>query len=290
MTAPPTTPATPPRRADVDLESLIERVEQRLVAREDRLRRGAADLAQDLRRSLRLQRLLLPACAVVLGMAALLSLRRTPAVAGAAAPPGRRPWAQWLALALPLLPARWRDRLGPATTTHLLSLGLPLLARWAGGPPPAALQPAAGVDLARLTGRWFLVGELASPLQPPATEPPEFGLLPRDDGQLDLLQRRVDARGTHGSEARVDPVPGSHGARWRVSHWPEALHGLDWAWSDLVVLHLGETGDDALIGSPSRDTLWLLSRRTAMADEHRAALVQIARDQGFDVKRLRAVG
>ena len=45
--------------------------------------------------------------------------------------------------------------------------------------------------------------------------------------------------------------------------------------------------DEAVIGSTSRDALWLLSRRPRLAPERRQALVQLARDRGFDVERLR---
>lgn len=294
MTQSSTPPTTAPWPAEADLDAQIQRVEQRLIDREARLRHGAAGLARDARRALRPRRLVMPVASAMFGLAALLSLRRRPR--GAPASPGpeapgaglRLPWTQLVGMAWPLLPARWRDRMGPAAATSLLTLGLPLIEQLAGsrasGPPLAAVP---AVDLARVTGRWFLVGELGSPLQPPATEPPELGLLPRDDGQFELLMRRIDPRGTHGSEARVEPLPGSHGARWRVSHWPQALHGLSWAWHELAVLEADDAGEALLLGSPSRDILWLLSRRPELDEARRAATVQIARDQGFEARRLR---
>lgn len=286
---------TPPSRPDEDLDAQIQRVEQRLIDREQRLRHGTAGLMRDLRRALKPQRLALPVASTVLGAAALLSLIRRPQ----AMPPPPRPagtalaglpLVQLVGLAWPLLPQRWRDRMGPATATSVLTLGLPLLQRFIGGPPAPPLAAMPSVDLARVSGRWFLVGELGTPLQAEASEPPELGLLPRDDGQFELLMRRIDARGPHGSEARVDPVPGSHGARWRVSHWPEALQSLSWAWQEMAVLHTDEAGGELLLGNPARDTLWLLSRQPALDATRRQVLVQQARDQGFDLKRLRSYG
>jgi apolipoprotein D and lipocalin family protein len=287
------TPPLPtlPSRPDDDLDAQILRVEQRLVAREQRLCHGAAGLARDARRTLKPQRLALPVASAVLGAVALVSLLRRPAAMPPPARPVRTgalqglPLMQLVGLAWPLLPERWRDRIGPATATTVLTLGLPLLQRLLGGPPKPPLTPVAAVDLGRVTGRWFLVGELGTPLQPPPGEPPEFGLLPRDDGQLDLLTRRIDARGAHGSEARVDPLPGSHGARWRVSHWPEVLRGFSWAWSEMAVLHVDEAGSEMLLGDAARDTLWLLAREPRLDASRRQALVQQARDQGFDLAR-----
>jgi lipocalin len=287
--------STPPSRPDDDLDAQIQRVEQRLIDREQRLRHGTASLARDLRRTLKPQRLALPVASTVLGAAALVSLLRRPRgmpppprpTSGAAA---GLPLMQLVGLAWPLLPQRWRDRMGPATATSVLTIGLPLLQRFIGGPPKPPLTPMPSVDLPRVSGRWFLVGELGTPLQAAATEPPELGLLPRDDGQIELLMRRIDARGTHGSEARVDPIPGSHGGRWRVSHWPEALQGLSWAWQEMAVLHADDAGSELLLGNPARDTLWLLSRQPAMEATRRQTLVQQARDQGFDLKRLHIYG
>ena len=277
-----------------DIDARILHVEQRLMAREARLRAGAQGLAGQLRQSLQPRKLLLPAGGVLLGIAALLSLRRHPRTPPRAPGPVGAlldiPWVRLLGLAWPLLPERWRNRVGPATASSVVTLGLPLVEGLLGSRRARPLATMAKIDLARFSGRWFLVGELPAPLQAQPLQPPELGLLPRDDGQFDLLQRRIDAGGTHGSEARVKAVPGSQGARLRLSHWPEALQFLPWAWIERAVLHVDEAYDEALIGSPDRDSLWLLSRRPALAPERRQALVQIAHERGFAIDKLRFFG
>lgn len=276
-----------------DIEARILHVEQRLVAREARLRQGGQDLAGRLRRTLQPSKLLLPAGSVVLGIAALLSLRRRPASPPAPVPAAAWvdiPWLRLLGLAWPLLPPRWRRRVSPATASSVVTLGLPLVEGLLGRRRARPLTTMSQVDPARLAGRWFLVGELPQPLQAEPLQPPELGLLPRGEAEFELLQRRIDAHGTQGSEARVQVVPGSHGARLRISHWPEMLHFLPWAWIERAVLHVDEAYDEALIGSADRESLWLLSRRPTLADERRQALVQIARERGFAVDGLRFVG
>lgn len=115
------------------------------------------------------------------------------------------------------------------------------------------------------------------------------GLLP-----LSATRRRLMAapRPTSSPENPSDApaVPGSQGARLRVSHWPAVLHSPPWAWNELAVLHVDAGYDEALIGSPSRDSLWLWSRRPQLAADRQQALVQIARDRGFAVERLRFSG
>jgi len=280
----------------VDLETRILLVEQRLVAREARLRRGASGLAREARRQLRPARLLAPAGGALLALLALRSLWRHPAKAEPAAEAQKAhgrladiPWVRLLGLAWPLVPGRWRDRVSPAMASSLVTLGLPLVERLLGSRRARPLQTVDEADVMRLRGRWFLVGELPAPLASEPAEPPEIGLLARDDGQFDLLQRRIDRRGTHGSQALLQAVPGSRGVRFRISHWPQALQGLPWAWSELGLLHVDADYDEALFGSPERDALWLLSRRPALAPVRREALVQIARERGFDVEKLHFV-
>lgn len=299
---------TPPSQASLslidadapgDLDARILLVEQRLIAREAQLRHRVTGLSAQIGDKLQPKRLLPPAVGVLVGVMALLSLRRRPAAPPAGAAPlaagaaafSKLPLVHLLALAWPMVPDRWRARVSPAAATSFVTLGLPLLEHLLAGRRPAVpLATAAEVDLARLAGRWFMVGELPAPLETETLQPPELGLLPRAEGDYELLQRRIDRRGTHGRQAFVQAVPGSQGARLRVSHWPAVLHSLPWAWSELAVLHVDAGYDEALIGSPSRDLLWLWSRRPQLAADRQQALVQIARDRGFAVERLRFSG
>lgn len=275
--------------AQVDLEERILRVERRLMAREDRLRRGVVSLGGQLRQRLQPRKLLLPVGAGLLAAAGLWMLWRRPAPAapgGDAAAPRPRPhlpWMQLIGLALPLLPPQWRSRIGPGAAPSIVALGLPLIEALLKPRHSEPLQTVAEVDLARLAGRWFLVGELPAPQDAPAQEPPEVGLLPRDDGAFDLLQRR----GEQGSEALLQALPDSHGSRLRTSRWPEWLRWLPLAWTELGVLHVGTNYDEALLGSTERDSLWLLSRQPSLAPERRQALAQIALERGFAAEKLR---
>jgi apolipoprotein D and lipocalin family protein len=306
MTAPlPPLPASLSRADGLppgDLDARILQVEQRLIAREENLRRGVAAFSEQLGETLKPRRLLKPAL-IAAGVAALLLWRPSRAAAATvAAAPARAsaaaglhglrgvPWVRLLGLAWPLVPAHWRHRISPGAASAIVAVGLPLVEALFGArreTPDPPLVTVAAVDLARLAGRWFLVGELPAALEAESHEPPELGLLPREDGQFDLLQRRIDGHGTHGRQSLVQPVAGSQGARLKVSAWPAPLQFLPWAWTEHGVLHVDEGYDEAVIGSTSRDSLWLLSRRPQLTAERRLALTQLARDRGFDIERLR---
>lgn len=284
-----------------DLDARILQVEQRLIAREENLRRGLSAFSRRLGEATQPRRLLRPALIGGGALAALWLLRRRPKPAAGPAPRragysasgmGGIPWVRLAGLAWPMLPQRWRRHVNPVFASTLVTVVLPLVDKLWGqrteAAPSEPLPTLPEVDLARLAGRWFLVGELPAPLDEPLQQPPELGLLPRDDGQFDLLQRRIDAEGrSHGREALVQPLPEGAGARLKISAWPAPLQFLPWAWAEHGVLHVDDGYEEALIGSAARDSLWLLSRQPQMDAARRLALVRRAQELGFATEGLR---
>lgn len=55
------------------------------------------------------------------------------------------------------------------------------------------------------------------------------------------------------------------------------------------ILHVDPDYRHAVVGTPDREYLWVLSRDRSMSEETLAALREIARSRGFDVSRLRPV-
>jgi apolipoprotein D and lipocalin family protein len=307
MTAPlPPLPASltsAERLSPDDLDARILQVEQRLIAREENLRRGLSAFGQRLGEATRPRRWFKPALMAGGALAALWLLRPRRSSAAAPAAARRRarrrasgmggiPWVRLAGLAWPMLPQGWRRHINPVFASTLVTVVLPLVDRLWGSradtEPSEPLPPLPEVDLARLAGRWFLIGELPAPLEDPLRQPPELGLLPRADGQFDLLQRRIDAEGReHGREALVQPLAGSAGSRLKVSAWPAPLQFLPWAWAEHGVLHVDPLYEVALIGSAARDSLWLLSRSPEMDPSSCLELVRRAQDLGFPTEGLR---
>lgn len=131
-----------------DIDALIDEAEQRLIRREARWRHDVKALGHQLHEATtRPARLIRPA--LVAGAVAAVLLwwpkksRGRPAPAAsqqqAAASVARPalfallagiPWTRVLSHAWPMLPARWSQRLNPATAASLLTFGLPLLERF----------------------------------------------------------------------------------------------------------------------------------------------------------------
>lgn len=275
-----------------ELDACILQAEQRLMAREQRLRRGIDAIDSRLRQAL-------PS----IGLAAAMSLlggwwwqrrgasrRRAAPVAGstdqaaAKADGGGIPWVNLVALGWPLLPAAWRARISPATASTLVAIGLPMVQALLGGrrlPPPATM---AAVDLARFAGEWFVLAQL--PRHAGATRRLLRYEL-RADGNIDVCwssdtePRAAPVRGV----AQV--VPGSAGAKLALSWWPSWLQALPAAWTEHWILHVDADYSEALVGTARRDRLFVLSRRPQLSTQRLNALLQVAGERGFAVGRLR---
>jgi len=67
-----------------------------------------------------------------------------------------------------------------------------------------------------------------------------------------------------------------------VRFLPLALAWLPFAWGDYWILDLAPDYSHALVGTPSREYLWILAREPAMDDARLRALLDRARVLGFD--------
>jgi apolipoprotein D and lipocalin family protein len=284
-----------------DLDTRIMLVEQRLIAREQSLRRGIDAIGLRVRRAVRPWCRALPAIGLTLGASLLATLwwRRRPLGRGAASPGGRHagdarhgagiPWVHLVTLGWPLLPAAWRARISPATASTLVALGLPLmewLRRSRHLPAPATM---AAVDVPRFAGTWFVAARL--PGQRPGrlgrrdAGPQVLHYRLRSDGNLDVASGAA-AAGEAPVRGLARIVPGSGGAKLKLSLWPSWLRALGPAWSDHWILHVDEAYGEALVGSASRDRLWVLTREPQWPVPRMNALLAQARERGFAVERL----
>ncbi len=196
-------------------------------------------------------------------------------------------WVRLIGLAWPLLPAHWRARVSPLTASAVMSIGLPLVERALGGRTGPDPVTAPQVDLWRYAGTWYEVARLPTPFEGPCAGQPQAHYTLRADGSLDVENRCRDAQGLWRSasgSARV--VPGSAGAKLRVSLWPAAWRWLPLAWADYWILHVDDHYSEALVGDRHRHTLWLLSRRPTLPEARLQHLRQLALQQGYAAERL----
>ncbi len=158
----------------------------------------------------------------------------------------------------------------------------------------APLQVVAPVDLQRYVGLWHEQARLPNRFEKRCTGEvtAEYTLL--EDGKLQVLNRCMLPDGRVEESigiARVAPVAGQPGAgRLEVSFAPEWMRWLPLAWGDYWILKLDRDYQVALVGTPDRKYLWVLSRAPRLEDEALEAELDYARSLGFEVDKVERTG
>lgn len=143
------------------------------------------------------------------------------------------------------------------------------------------LDVAPNVDLQRFQGKWYEIAHLPRPTQVDCHGTTQFVTL-GGDGSLTLVNEcKVGAldgptRGVNARGQVPDPtVP--------------AKLSVDFGggfWGDYWILEVGEHYEVAVVGHPSRDYLWIMSRTPTLDAATLGPLLDHARAAKFDVSRL----
>jgi len=151
------------------------------------------------------------------------------------------------------------------------------------------LQPktASNVNLKRYQGTWYELARLPMYFQRNcAQSEARYTLLP--DGDMSVFNRCLttewkweEAKGT-----ATPQVPGKTDKLWvEFNNWfTSLLPGV--AKGDYWVLYVSDDYKTAIVGSPSRRYMWILSRTPTVNADTREDLLSRARQQGYDTTRL----
>lgn len=163
----------------------------------------------------------------------------------------------------------------------ILAAALPLSA----APTPLRVVPT--LDLARYAGTWYEVARLPNRFQKQCAGDVVAVYQPRPDGRVTVTNRcRKTAGGTTSVTGLARRVDGQPASVLQVRFAPAFLSFLSAVWGDYQVIALGEGYDYAVVGSPDRQFLWVLSRTPKMDPERYRRLLDDAKGQGFDVTKV----
>jgi len=167
-----------------------------------------------------------------------------------------------------------------------LLLGLLLTAGCASEP---AQEPytAGEVDLARYQGTWYELARLPMFFQRNCVESEAHYRLQGDERVAVTNRCRTeDGQWQEATGTAVPQEPGRSDRLWvRFDNWfsrlfPTLTRGHYW------VLYLDPDYRVALVGSPDREYLWLLSRTPEVSTETRERLLDEAHARGYDTREL----
>jgi apolipoprotein D and lipocalin family protein len=137
------------------------------------------------------------------------------------------------------------------------------------------------VDLQRYLGTWYEIASFPQRFQKGCTATTAtYSLKP--NGEINVLNscRKGSLQGEEdSSQGRARVTDKNSNAKLEVSFfWP--------FWGDYWIIDLGPNYEYAVVGHPSRDYLWILSRTPKMDPELYSRILERVRSQHFDTSRL----
>lgn len=167
-----------------------------------------------------------------------------------------------------------------------LTMVIAVLALQDGPPRPVRSLPT--VDLGRYAGLWYEVARFPNSFQAKCRgqATATYERLPGDQLRVVNTCREANGRMIRAEgRARLADRRGPT-SRLKVRFAPAILSFLPMVWGDYWILDLTADYGAALVGTPSREYLWVLSRTPRLEDTTFQRLIATAAAQGFDVSRL----
>ncbi len=151
--------------------------------------------------------------------------------------------------------------------------------------PPLDLVDA--VDLERYQGTWYEIAKLPNRFQDQCVADTRARYRLLDDGAVEVTNRcRLRSGETESITGRARRPDPDQPAALEVRFAPGWLSWLPLIWGDYQVMALDDAYRSALVGEPSREFLWILSRTPGLARERIDELLAEAERQGFPVERI----
>ncbi len=174
-----------------------------------------------------------------------------------------------------------------APLVELIAVSLMAVVPQGRGPDIKEVTTVASVDLDRYAGDWYEIARFPNRFQRQCVGDVKATYVRRTDGRIDVTNRCRNTDGTTSvarGVARVED-PATR-AKLKVRFAPAVLSVLPFVWGDYWILGLGDRYDWALVGSPDRQYLWILSRTRQLDEASFGQAEARARENGFDTTRL----
>jgi len=143
---------------------------------------------------------------------------------------------------------------------------------------PNTLEVVPYVELKRYLGKWYEIAHLPARFQEGCTNTTATYAL-SEDGNISVLNECIKSGKVKQAKGKAKVIDKKTGAKLKVTFfWP--FYGNYW------IIDLGKDYDYAVVGTPNRGYLWILSRTPQMDDKLFSQLIESAKSKGFDVNRL----
>jgi len=134
------------------------------------------------------------------------------------------------------------------------------------------------VELEKYLGKWYEIARLPFRFEDGCTDITATYSLSKD-GNVSVLNECLKNGKLKQAKGKAKVVDKNTGAKLKVTFfWPFS--------ADYWIINIGENYDYAVVGSPSRKYLWILSRTPQMDDKLFSQLIESVKSKGFNVENL----
>ena len=134
------------------------------------------------------------------------------------------------------------------------------------------------VELEKYLGKWYEIAHLPARFQEGCTDTTATYTLSKD-GNISVLNECIRNDKVKQAKGKAKVVDKNTGAKLKVTFfWPFS--------ADYWIIDLGKNYDYAVVGTPNRKYLWILSRTPQMDDKLFSQLMESVKSKGFDVSKL----
>lgn len=144
------------------------------------------------------------------------------------------------------------------------------------------------LDLTRYAGRWYEVARFPNRFQKSCARDVTAEYSLRPDGKITVVNACTRADGSLNRAEGLARKADAKGpdSQLKVRFAPSWLSFVSAVWGDYWVIDLASDYSYAVVGDPSREYLWILSRTPVLPDEQMKAARDAAAANGFDVAKL----
>ena len=156
---------------------------------------------------------------------------------------------------------------------------------------PQPVRAIPSLDLERYAGLWYEVARFPNWFERRCAGQPTANYELQPDSTIKIVNtcRAADSTVSRAEGAAHLAHRGGPASMLKVRFAPAFLSFLPMVWADYWVLDLTDDYGAALIGTPDRRYLWLLSRTPVLDTATYDRLVATAAREGFDVARLQRI-
>ncbi|MGD0160036.1 MAG: lipocalin family protein [Candidatus Bathyarchaeia archaeon] len=134
------------------------------------------------------------------------------------------------------------------------------------------------VELNKYLGKWYEIAHLPFRFENGCTDITATYSLSKD-GNVSVLNECLRDGKLKQANGKAKVVDKNSGAKLKVTFfWPFS--------ADYWIIDLGNDYDYAVVGTPNRKYLWILSRTPQMDDNLFSQLVESVKSKGFDINKL----